>query len=99
MIDSALFLISAFDHENSEKLRNETRPVHLDYISKNNHKVALAGPYVDENGISVGSLYVIHASDEGEAEEFINSDPYSVVGLFRDVQIRRWRLVIDNIHG
>lgn len=59
----------------------------------------MAGPYINDDEISVGSMYIIYASNEEEAEYFIRNDPYSKENLFKEVQIRRWRLVIDNIHA
>lgn len=59
----------------------------------------MAGPYINYDGISVGSMYIIYASNEEDAEHFIRNDPYYKENLFKEVQIRRWRLVIDNIHA
>lgn len=97
--DKILYTIIAIDHDNFQNVRIDTRPTHLKFIDDNKDKVAIAGPFLNDAGESIGSLYVIYASDEAEARDFIKSDPYSSARLFRDIQIRRWRLVIDNIHG
>jgi uncharacterized protein YciI len=99
MTDRIYYAVTAIDRLDAGELRAETRPAHLEYIARNRTRVALAGPLVNDEGQSCGSLYMIEASTEADASEFVNSDPYSVAGLFESVVIRRWRLVIDNIHG
>jgi uncharacterized protein YciI len=98
-VNQALFAIIAIDHDNFQNVRADARPTHLKFIESNKDKVAIAGPFLNDAGESIGSLYIIHASDEADAWRFIEADPYSSVKLFRDIQIRPWRLVIDNIHG
>jgi len=97
--DEILYAIIAIDHRDFQKIRADTRPRHLEFIEENKDKVAIAGPFLNDAGESIGSFYVVRVSDEADARRFIESDPYSGVNLFSDVQIRRWRLVIDNIHG
>lgn len=97
--DETLYAIIATDHHGFQKVRADTRPRHLEFIEENKDKVAIAGPFLNDAGESIGSFYVVRVSDEAGARRFIESDPYSGVHLFCDVQIRRWRLVIDNIHG
>ena len=98
-LNKVLYTIIAIDHDDFQNVRADARPTHLKFMESNRDKVAIAGPFLNDAGESIGSLYVIHASDEAEARDFIESDPYSGAKLFRDIQIRRWRLVIDNIHG
>jgi uncharacterized protein YciI len=94
-----LYAIIAIDHRDVQKIRADTRTRHLEFIEKHKDKVAIAGPFLNDAGESIGSFYVVRASDEAEARSFIEADPYSGAQLFCDVQIRRWRLVIDNIHA
>ncbi len=98
VIGQILFSVMALDHEEKKNIREKTRPDHLKFISENSDKVILAGPFVDDQGDSIGSLYMISVPSEDEAWKFINSDPYSDANLFKDIQIRRWRFVIDNVH-
>lgn len=80
-------------------MRAQLRAHHLEYIERNKHRVALAGPFLDDQRQPVGSLYLLAVDSEKQARSFIASDPYGAGDLFDSVTVRRWRLVIDNIHS
>jgi len=99
MADRDLFAVIAIDGEGGTTLRAQLRAHHLAYIERNKHRVALAGPFLDDQRQPVGSLYLLAVDSEEQARSFIASDPYCAGNLFESVAVRPWRLVIDNIHS
>jgi uncharacterized protein len=92
-----LFVINCIDKPGSAALRAETRPSHLAYLEANPGVVRLAGPYMDETGQSVGSMFIMEAADRAAVEAYAANDPYFKSGLFGQVEIRPWRVVIGSL--
>ncbi|MEM7216877.1 MAG: YciI family protein [Pseudomonadota bacterium] len=89
------FAIYCTDKADSQALRQQTRPAHLDFLSAAGERVVLAGPLLDDSAESViGSLIVLDADDKESAERFAADDPYALAGLFENVTIRHFRKVI-----
>lgn len=86
-----LYIITAFDKENSLDLRMENRPAHLDY-AKEKGVVVLGGPLLTEEDEPKprGSMLIVDVENRAAAEEFAANDPYNKAGLFEKVTIRRW---------
>ena len=93
----ALFVMSCLDKPGSGALRAGTRPAHLAYLEANPGVVRLAGPYMDEAGNSVGSMFIMEAADRAAVEAYAAKDPYAQAGLFGQVEIRPWRPVIGQL--
>ncbi len=91
-----LFALICTDKPNSSALRAEARPAHLAYLDSLAHKLKFAGPFVNEEGISIGTLAMVEALDRGDAEMIAANDPYQKVGLFASVEIKAWKWVIKN---
>jgi uncharacterized protein YciI len=89
-----LFVLSCLDRQNGGELRAATRPAHLAYIAEHPGVVRLAGPYMDEDGQSVGSMFIVEAESKAAVEAFSAGDPYRRAGLFEAVEIRPWRVVV-----
>lgn len=89
-----LFALVAYDQPDAGARRAELRPDHLKYLET--LKVAFAGPFLNDNGESVGSIVVIEAADLAAARAEFARDPYSVGGLFDSVTIKPWKFVINN---
>ena len=85
-----LFAVVAIDHPGRLAVRKKTRPAHLAYLKKNLNQVVTAGPFMAEDGTSVGSMLVIQARSLGAAEAFMAKDPYSKARLFESVTVRPW---------
>ncbi len=79
------FVILGFDGPNSQAKRNIHRPAHLARLEPLNAqgRVILAGPLTDQTG----SLIVIEAKSQEEAERFAQEDPYTVYGVFERVEV------------
>jgi uncharacterized protein YciI len=93
-----LFAILCKDKPDHLQLRQETRPSHLAYLNEFNVKGTLkfAGPFLDDDGNSNGSLVVIEAESKSAAQEIAAGDPYAKAGLFAAVEIRAWNWAINN---
>jgi uncharacterized protein YciI len=88
-----LFAITNLDKADSFALRAATRETHLGYLDSIVGQLLLAGPILNAEGQSVGSLLVVEAENHEAAEAFAAADPYAKAGLFESVTIRPYRLV------
>jgi hypothetical protein len=91
-----LFALVCTDRPGSLDLRLATRPNHLAYLETYAEKLVLAGPLLDIDGRSNGSLLVIDVNDRAEAEGFAAGDPYAKAGLFESTQVRAFRPVFED---
>lgn len=96
-----LFAILCQDKPGHLQLRKDTRPAHLAYLDGLNGKGALkfAGPFLDDDGNSNGSLVMIEAENRAAAEKIAAGDPYAKAGLFAKVEIRAWNWSVNNPAG
>jgi uncharacterized protein YciI len=92
-----LFVLSCLDRPDSGALRAATRPDHLAYIGEHPGAVRLAGPFMDEAGQPIGSMFIIEAENRDAVEAFAAQDPYRRAGLFGTVDIRPWRVVVGSL--
>lgn len=90
-----LFALICKDKPGALGVRMETRPKHVEFINGliADRKLAFAGPFLDAEGKSNGSLVMIEAADQAEAEAVAASDPYAKAGLFDSVEVRPWTWV------
>lgn len=88
-----LFAIICADRPASLELRLATRPTHLAYLQTYERKLVQAGPLLDAEGRSCGSLLIVDVADRAEAEGFAAADPYARAGLFESTVIRPYRMV------
>ncbi len=86
-----LYIITAFDKENSLDLRMKVRPDHLSY-AKEMGIVQLGGPLLTEGDDPKprGSMLIVEVENRAQAESFAENDPYNKAGLFDKVTVRRW---------
>ena len=64
------------------------RPAHWDYdrIAKSAGKLALAGPFANDEG----GLFVYNAVRREEAMSYLKQDPFAVEGVFADCELLEW---------
>ena len=91
-----LYAIVAYDKPNGLAHRMEVRPDHLKHLDTLGEKLVIAGPFLDENGDMNGSFMVIEAASQQEAEETFGRDPFVARGVFDRIEIRPWRIGINN---
>jgi uncharacterized protein YciI len=92
-----LFALICKDKPGALQVRMDTRPKHVEFINGliAGKKLAFAGPFLDAEGKSNGSLVVIEAEDQAAAEALAASDPYAKAGLFDSVEVRAWAWVFN----
>jgi uncharacterized protein YciI len=91
------YILICRDRENGFDLRSETRKAHLDYIDQRCADVLVAGPMLDDEGRSIGSILVIKAENMTEANAFAAGDPYAKAGLFAETEIRPFKVVTGTL--
>lgn len=89
-----LFVIRCTDKKNHLSVRQENRPVHVEYLKSFGAKLFAAGPLLDEDEQMCGSVVILDLPDRNAAESFADGDPYAKAGLFEQVTIDRWNRVL-----
>jgi uncharacterized protein YciI len=96
------YAIVALDHPNSLEKRLAARPAHLARLNtlKDEGRLKLAGPFpaIDANDPGeagyTGSMIVAEFADLAAAEAWAKADPYVEAGVYRDVSVRPFRVVL-----
>jgi uncharacterized protein YciI len=88
------FVILGFDGPEGAAKRKIHRPAHLAKLEAlaAQRKVVLAGPLMD----GAGSLIVISAESQAEAEALAKDDPYTVNGVFERVEVHPFMQVFPS---
>jgi uncharacterized protein YciI len=91
------YVIITKDKPDSLALREEVRGVHLAYLTDNKAKLLAAGAQTADDGTGgTGGVIIVDTEDRGEAEAFIQNDPFTKAGLFEDIKVVRWRKAFFN---
>ena len=91
-----LFALICTDKPDSVDLRMNNRPDHLAFLNGLGDRLKAGGPFVNDAGAPIGSLVVIEANDQAEAEQIAAEDPYAKAGLFKSVEIKAWNWLLKN---
>lgn len=94
-----LYVILAEDAPGALDRRLAARPQHLAHLDGLGDSLLLAGPFVDAAGNPVGSMVVIEAADQAEAEAMANADPFAQQGIFSSVVVRPWKWSVKTPEG
>ena len=94
-----LFAIIAEDKANGVDHRMAVRPAHLEHLKTLGGRLVFAGPFMDSDDKPCGSLVVIEAASQAEAEALAKQDPFVREGVFESYQVRRWTWGINNPTG
>ena len=86
------FVIFCNDKRGQSKLRQATRPDHINYLNKYESQIVAVGPTLAEN-IPNGSVIIIELDDLEAAHAFAEADPYFKAGVFESVSIKPWKKV------
>ena len=78
-----LYAIIAEDQPNGLEHRLAVRPTHLKHLDSLGDKLVFAGPFLDANEKPCGSLVVIDAPNQAEAEAMAARDPFVTEGVLR----------------
>jgi uncharacterized protein YciI len=90
-----LYALVADDKPDGLKDRLAHRPDHLKHLDSLGDRLVFAGPFLDQNGDANGSIVVIEADSQGEAETLFKQDPFVARGVFGAWQVRPWKLTIN----
>ena len=91
-----LYALICIDSLNSTELRTKVRPEHLAYLDTLGDSLKFAGPFVNDEDTSIGTLAMIEAATRADAETISANDPYEKAGLFSSVEIRAWKWALKN---
>jgi len=94
-----LFIIYAKDRPGALDLRLETRDTHLEFIDASGDTVKIAGPLLDAEAKSIGSMLIIECKDQAAAEQWAALDPYARAGLFESVEVHPWKWIVGAPEG
>ena len=75
------------------QIRLDNRAAHLAYIAAT-AVVEMAGPFLNADGQMTGSLIILTVETWADAQDWAQSDPYSLAGLFQSVTVAEWKKVI-----
>jgi len=99
-----LYAIISQDVENSLQERLKARPEHLARLQalQNEGRLVLAGPHpaIDSNDPGeagfTGSLVVAEFASLNEAQNWADTDPYIVAGVYQQVTVKPFKQVFPN---
>jgi uncharacterized protein YciI len=75
--------------------KKQIRPVHLEYVNKNAHRIIASGGFFpDEDDFPNGGLIILDTDVRQEAVDYIENDPFFLNRIFSEYTIRRWRKYI-----
>lgn len=94
-----LYVILAEDKPNGLEQRLAVRPTHLEHLESLGDKLVFAGPFLDADEKPCGSMVVIDAGSQAEAEAMAAADPFVREGVFQSYTVRRWNWGINNPTG
>ena len=87
-----LFLIKAENVPDGAALRKSTIPAHVAYLNQYKSRFICGGPMLSDDGNDViGSVMVLDMPSREALDSFLAKEPYNMAGLFRKIEIARWR--------
>ena len=89
-----LFVLTCLDKAHGLETRLAARQAHLAWAK--DQPLKFGGPFLNAAGDMCGSLIIIEVADLAAAQAFSAADPYTHAGLWASVDIRPFRITIDN---
>ena len=91
-----LFAVTIEDRPGMAGTRRAVRAAHLDWLERHRQMLVIAGPVMDTEGNSIGSVRVVEAPDRAAVEALTEGDPFARAGCFARVDIRPYRIVFKD---
>jgi uncharacterized protein len=91
-----LFAVTIEDKPGMAATRRSVRADHLDWLERHRAMLVIAGPIMDAEGNSIGSVRVIEAPDRAAVEALTEGDPFARAGCFARVSINPYRVVFKD---
>jgi uncharacterized protein YciI len=88
-----LFAVTIEDKPGMAATRRAVRAAHLDWLERHREMLVIAGPIMDPQGQSIGSVRVVDAPDRAAVEALTAGDPFAKAGCFARVSINPYRIV------
>jgi uncharacterized protein YciI len=87
-VDDNVFLVLAYDVEDSAEIRERELDGHLQWVEKHCEQYLVAGP-LREPGADplIGSFFLVAAASADDAEQIVSGDPYVKSGLYREIRV------------
>jgi len=92
-----LYAMVGFDHPNAVANREPIRAAHRAYVRANMRMLRLAGAFDNDKGEQIGSLLVFEADDEKTVWDWVEAEPFYRSGIYKQCEVRFWKLVIGEI--
>lgn len=91
-----LFAVTIIDKPGMAATRREVRAAHIAYLEANKAMLVLAGPVMDAEGGSIGSVRIVEAPDREAVERLTAQDPFAIAGCFGTVTTLPYRIVFKD---
>jgi uncharacterized protein YciI len=88
-----LFAVTIEDKPGMAATRRAVRAAHLDWLERHRAMLVIAGPIMDAQGQSIGSVRVIDAPDRAAVDALTDGDPFAQAGCFARVSVNPYRVV------
>lgn len=85
-----MFVIEGLDGPDRAEAREMHRAAHVAYLRSAGERFVIGGPFLDQNGVSIGSMVVLEAVSQADAEAFAAADPFVLNSVYETVTVRRW---------
>ena len=85
-----LFVIEGLDRKGASAGRAQHLDAHVARLLDLGERFVIGGPFLDDDGETIGSLMVVECGSRAEAEAFAAADPFTRHGVFERVEVRRW---------
>lgn len=87
-----LWAISRVAAPTFAELRDKNLPPHIEYLRSQKKILVVSGATVSDDGKAfTGSLLIVNVNTRAEAQAFVDGDPFTKAGMFKDVKITRMR--------
>ncbi len=90
------FVIYCLDDPATPDVRPTNRDRHLEYVAQVGASIKVAGPVTDDDGTSIGSLFIVDVADRAAAQALSDADPNAQAGVFKSVDIRQFKWLITD---
>ena len=89
------YVIMFVDDSGVLEKKRQLRPVHLEYVVKNAHRIiASGGLFPEDDDFPNGGLIILDTESRQEAIDYIENDPFFLNGIFSKYTVNRWRKAI-----
>ena len=87
-----LWVISRTAAPNFTEMREKSLQPHADYLRSQKKILVLSGATTSDDGKEfVGSLLIVNVGSRADAQAFVDGDPFTKAGMFKNVTIMRMR--------